>query len=371
MTTSRDIPVRPSVPVSTHEMHGHAPAGAPDTWIFNIEAVATLGIAAWYALGVFIGLGVLPHNRFYTWGSQWFVPFLLGVFYLGAGYLYQRHQHIGGVKAWGRYMRREAIVLATPFVAFTVLTLATNSALHASPALTPADLGRALTVSPVVPVGYFQVLFVIYVIARTPRTTCGMVALLVTALAAKLAVVAASDAGLAASWPYLLQELPGNWIWFVAGSGVRFFKLEGRLATPMVAVGTSLAFVACGALLFAAAVRTQLALFALTALGLLAFFALSAACFATGRQNAFFGFVTRYTMAIWLMHEILAKLTMAGLGALGFSATGAFAAAAPAVNAVGCLAACYALPVLVMWALSKVWKLGFIVYPSRYLPKDL
>ena len=45
-------------------MHGHAPAGSPDTWVFNIEAVSTLCIAAWYVFGVFISLGLLPRNRF-------------------------------------------------------------------------------------------------------------------------------------------------------------------------------------------------------------------------------------------------------------------------------------------------------------------
>lgn len=54
--------------------------------------------------------------------------------------------------------------------------------------------------------------------------------------------------------------------------------------------------------------------------------------------------------------------------ALGFHAGGAFAPFWIPVNAITCLIACYPLPVFVMWVLSHIGKLGFIVYPSRYLP---
>ncbi len=363
MSTDRNIPAHPRSPVSPHEMHGHAPAASPDTWVFNIEAVSTLCIAAWYVFGVFISLGLLPHNRFYEWGSGWVIPFMLGVFYLGAGYLYQRYQHIWSVGTWATYMRREIIVLATPFVAFTVLVLATNSVLHANPGLSPENLGLALTVSPVVPVGYFEVLFVIYVLTHTPRTRGGMAGLLLAALAAKAAVTVCSDAGATQGWIYLAREVPGNWIWFVAGVAMSFFGLERWLKKPLVAGGSVVAFAACAAVLFGADVRSHLGFFALTALGLLAFYSVAAARFGTGPQDRLFGFVTRYTMAIWLMHEIVAKLVMAGLGAMGVANAGVLGAA--------CVIACYALPIAIMAVLSKVWKLGFIVYPGRYLPTKL
>lgn len=54
---------------------------------------------------------------------------------------------------------------------------------------------------------------------------------------------------------------------------------------------------------------------------------------------------------------------MVGLIALG--------ATNPEIQFAGRLVARYGLPILVMSVLSHVGKLGFIVYPSRYLPKDL
>ena len=106
----------------------------------------------------------------------------------------------------------------------------------------------------------------------------------------------------------------------------------------------------------------------LTLLGLLALYSLSAARFLRGNQIRFYGLVTRYTMAIWLMHQILSVLVFCGLYALGFHAGGVFEAVWVPVNAIACLIACYPLPVFVMWVLSHIGKLGFIAYPSRYLP---
>ena len=104
--------------VSASEMHGHAPAAAKDTWIFNAEATSALLIAAWYIFGVYITLGIIPNNAFFEWGAHWVIPFLLGVFYLGAGYLYQRHQRVTSLKSSVAYLKREVIVLLTPFWLF-------------------------------------------------------------------------------------------------------------------------------------------------------------------------------------------------------------------------------------------------------------
>ena len=111
MTSSTNKNLNMTSGVSISEMHGHAPAAAKDTWIFNAEATSTLLIAAWYIFGVYITLGIIPKNAFYEWGAHWVISFLLGVFYLGAGYLYQRHQCVTSLKSSAAYLKREVIVL--------------------------------------------------------------------------------------------------------------------------------------------------------------------------------------------------------------------------------------------------------------------
>lgn len=366
--------------VSACEMHGHAPSAAKDTWIFNAEATSTLLIAAWYIFGVYITLGVIPKNAFYAWGAHWVIPFLLGVFYLGAGYLYQRHQCVTSLKSSAAYLKREVIVLLTPFIAFLVFTLLATSVASLQPGLvesglaagqpgfTVSNLAYALFIHPVGPVGYFIILLVIYVITHTPQTKRGVWALLICALFAKVIAVILTDLGLAAHVPYYLLGIMDNWIWFVLGIALCAFDAPKRLARPVLAAGLTVAFFILAALLLLFNIAETALLGVLTLLGLLALYALSAARFLHGSQVRFYGFVTRYTMAIWLMHQILSVLVFCGLYALGFHAGGMFALFWVPVNAIACLIACYPLPVFVMWVLSHIGKLGFIVYPSRYLP---
>ncbi len=362
-------------------MHGHAPKSAPDTWIFNAEAVSTLLIAAWYIFGVFIALGIVPANSFHAWGSTWIIPLLLGVFYFGAGLLFQRYQKVTDICSWANYMKREVIVLLVPFFAFTILTLATGSLMalqpelmrsgliEAAPGLTAENFIHAAFIQPVGPVGYFIVLLGFFVVTRTPQTTRGMGVLIALGLMVKTVAVVLADTNESLFIPYYIMQMMDNWIWFILGIALQFFKLDQKL-TKGVAACAVVAFFAVGAALFVFNITEAACLSVLTALGLLSFYALSATRFENGAQNKFFGFVTQYTMAIWLMHEILAELVFFALFACGFSPIGAFACDGGwgIVCAAACILACYPLAVLVMAALSRIWKLGFIVYPARYLP---
>lgn len=366
--------------VSASEMHGHAPAAAKDTWIFNAEATSTLLIAAWYIFGIYIALDIIPQNTFYEWGAHWVIPFLLGVFYLGAGYLYQRHQRVMNMKSWATYLKREIVVLLTPFFAFLILTLLVTSVAALQPELvesglvvgepgfTLPNLVHAIFIHPVGPVGYFIILLGIYVITRTPQTKRGMGALLACALAAKAIAIVLADLGVSAHMPYYLLGIMDNWIWFALGIALCVFDVPKLLRHPAFAAGLTVTFIVFGALLLAFNITEAALLGLLTLLGLLALYSLSSSRFLRGEQDRFYGFVTRYTMAIWLMHQILSVLVFCGLYALGFHAGGAFEAIWIPVNAIACLIACYPLPVFVMWVLSHIGKLGFIVYPSRYLP---
>lgn len=305
---------------------------------------------------------------------------MLGVFYMGAGYLYQRHQQVTNVKSWAAYLKREVIVLLTPFLAFLVLTLLVTSVASLQPGLvesglaagkpgfTFANLVHAIFVHPVGPVGYYIILLGIYVITRTPQTQRGAEALLVCALAAKVVAIVLADLGMAAQMPYYLLGIMDNWIWFALGIALCVFDVPKILSRPALAAGLSGVFIAFAAVLFAFDVTEAVLLSLLSLLGLLALYSLSATRFLRGSQVRFYGFVTRYTMAIWLMHQILSVLVFCGLYALGFHVGGVFEAIWVPVNAIACLIACYPLPVLVMWVLSRIGKLGFIVYPSRYLP---
>ncbi len=261
MTSSANKNPNMTSGVSISEMHGHAPAAAKDTWIFNAEAPSTLLIAAWYIFGVYITLGIIPKNVFYEWGVHWVIPFLLGAFYLGAGYLYQRHQCVTSLKSSAAYLKREIIVLLTPFIAFLVFTLLATSVASLQPGLVESGLAtgepgftlpnlvHALFIHPVGPVGYFIILLGIYVITHTPQTKRGMWILFACALVAKMVAIVLTDLGVAAHAPYYLLGIMDNWIWFALGIALCAFDAPKFLRQPALAAGLTAAFFVLAALL--------------------------------------------------------------------------------------------------------------------------
>lgn len=149
-------------------------------------------------------------------------------------------------------------------------------------------------------------------------------------MVAKACATTLVNADLSSVVPYYLLHMMNNWIWFALGMALSFFGLQERIAVKRCAICLVVCFCALGTTLFIANTAEAASLALLTTLGLRSFYSISGARFLHGSQNRFFGFVTQYTMAIWLMHQILA-----------------------------------------MKLLSRAWKLGFIVYPSRYLSEKL
>lgn len=358
---------------SPSEMHGHAPSQAKDTWIFNAQATATLGFSLWYVYEDYLKLGVLPSggpvSHFYGWASNWWFALLIAVFYFAAGYLYERHQHVTDFHQFATFMKREAIVLLVPYVSFTVLVLVGNSLIGANSGFSLANLGGKLFLSPNGSLGYFIVLMAIFVVTRTPQTDKGAAALMACAMAAKLAsmVVAIALPGFYAGLGYFVTNFAENWIWFVLGVFIAKYKAEAALGNfPM-------AFTVCAFLLMFLAsgcmqdLTSNLYVLSITIFGIAVFFSITGAVFKNGRTDKFYAFIGKYTMAIWLMHPILAQITLWALKLMGITnATSADGWGMP-VLALALPLACYVFPVLVMMLLDRTWKFGFIVYPARYL----
>lgn len=376
--TRTQTPATPAS-VSPHEMHGHAPAGSPDTWLFDTEATSTLLISLWFVAGTFVRLHILADGALFRWVGENLVPLLFAIFYAGSGYLHQRRCPSHGFRGRGGYLRRETIIMVVPCVTFTVLTLATGSIMAAVPGVVASgalpsvetfslgNLVGGLVVDPVVCSGYFLVLLAFYLVTPTIGNRRGMVALLAWALGAKALSLGLTVAGLEGALPVLLQQFISQWIWFCLGMVVCELGLMGRVRSATRALPWVVAFVAEVGLLASLGIGGELVAAGLTVLGLGAFYTTAAWLLADGRQPRLYGFVGRYTMAIWLMHPILTELMFTLLMALGLWDGGVVVGPWAPLYGVVCVVSCYVLPVLVLMGMNRVGRLSFLVYPARYL----
>ena len=191
--------------------------------------------------------------------------------------------------------------------------------------------------------------------------------LLFAAVAAKAAIVALASlpatAEMAARLPYAVTSVAENWIWVAGGMAMALYRGLPLVRGSEKAWALGALWVATSVIAFYAGWTGETSHAVLDALGVLWATSLFSTVFRSGRQNRFYGFVTRYTMAIWLFHGICLALYFHLWKAAGISI-----AAAPWMAAAGAALVCYGMPVLIMAALSRLGKAGIIVYPARYLP---
>lgn len=191
--------------------------------------------------------------------------------------------------------------------------------------------------------------------------------LLFAAVAAKAAIVALASlpatAEMATRLPYAVTSVAENWIWVAGGMAMALYRGLPLVRGSEKAWALGALWVATSVIAFYAGWTGETSHAVLDALGVLWATSLFSTVFRSGRQNRFYGFVTRYTMAIWLFHGICLALYFHLWKAAGISI-----AAAPWMAAAGAALVCYGMPVLIMAALSRLGKAGIIVYPARYLP---
>lgn len=354
-------------PAAAHEMHGRGLDHPSDTWVHNMEATSALLIAFGSLLAFATAAGPLPEAGIVQWAQDCLFPLQFPVFYFASGYLYQRYRSVRTKRAWAANMKREAIVLLVPFLTFAVLTLAVNAVTGGGRPLGPLTILDMLLLNPVEPLGYFPVCLILFAITPTAASRRNASRLLMAALGCKIAIVVLlslpATAPTAERLPWIVQAVAENWIWFAGGMGVSLFRVLPLLRTPEKAWALGALWVATSVITFGAGWLGEASYGLLDAIGVIWFASLFSAAFRSGAQDALYGFASRYTMALWPLAPLGLKLTIVGLTALGITASGA-----PWLCFAAGLVACFGLPVLVMALLERVGKLGFLIYPARYLP---
>ena len=350
---------------SRHEMHGHAPDGSDTAWVFNLEAVAVLLIVSGQLLGALSAAGALPAGEVQQWLSDCLFPLQIPVLFFCLGYLHQRFNTVRSRSAWAAFMKREALVLLVPFAVFTLVVLIANTLVGSEPALTPASLVGALLVRPLEPLGYLYTAFLLLAITPTVKSRRNAYGLLLAAALVKAAIVglltAPATAGPTASLPFALTSVAENWIWLAGGMAVALLRALPLLRSSEKAWALGALWIAASVITFMVGGIGELSHAALDAIGILWGVSLFATVFRQGHQDGFFGFTTRFTMALFLMGGPFITLTGGLLSLLGLTGT-----SAPAVYVAAGLIAAFVLPALAQKALDRLGKADFVIHPARF-----
>lgn len=357
----------PGTRPSRHDLHAVAP-DAPDTaWVFNLQAVAVLVIVLGQVLDGLQETGALPASEAALWLHDCLMPLQIPVLFFCLGYLYQRFRQVRTGRAWLLSMRRAACVFLVPFAAFTVLSLVANSAAGLQPALGGPQLIDALVLHPLAPLGYLYTAFLLLAITPTVKSRRNAYGLLLAAALVKAAVTALltapSTVALASSAPYALISTAENWVWLAAGMALALLRGLPLIRSREKAWALGALWIAASVITFMAGWIGEASHAVLDAIGILWFASLFATIFRRGHQDGFFGFITAYTMAFFLMSGPLIAVARALLTGLGLAG-----AAVPLLFAGVLIAAGFGAPPVIQYALERAGRIDVIVYPGRYLP---
>lgn len=343
------------------------------TWLLNAQALATLGFSFWDTIKFWVISGVIPEgswlHQVYDWGSVWWFPLMLAVFYGSAGFLYQRYQHINNLAELWEYMRYEVVILMVPYLSFTVINILVDALAGVGPALSVPYLLQKVFVDPVGSLGYFGGVLILFLITRTPRSEPAAASLMATAMVVKAATIifATLAPDLYQGIWFFARAAAENWIWFCLGIYLAKHSGESLFSSRALVLTIASLLVMYLVVGFITDLRSGLFVVSITILGLGTTFSACSVAFPHGSTNRFFKTVGWYSMAIWLFHPPLEQLILWLLGLVGAATPAGLGGAAMVILLVTMPLACFILPVLLMKVINRTWSFSFLLYPADYL----
>jgi membrane-bound acyltransferase YfiQ involved in biofilm formation len=150
-------------------------------------------------------------------------------------------------------------------------------------------------------------------------------------------------------------------IWFVAGMCIRVFEIDSYLAKIPVIFGVVLAaaFIGCRVVNYVYGISLGKASICLNVMGCLAVLMIICRIWRSNVQNAFLGFIAKYTMPIFLMHTIFSAVLRSALFKMGITSA--------AVHVTLGLLISFAGPIAAAKVMSYFKGLDFLLYPNRYI----
>ena len=323
-----------------------------EKWVDDVKVIACILVVLGHFFQSMTKSNILPKNHLYEWFEMTIYYFHVPLFFICSGYLYQKYSKVNSAKSWCRNVKKKALTLGVPYVFFTTTTWILKKAFSSSINDQIGGLRDTLFLHPTAPYWYLYALFFIFFITPTfsnvKMATLGMI----VALAAKVLFLIDVDS------IYVISTVLSNEIWFVLGMCICAFNvyIKGRKVQGMIA---ALLFVALSIVVYMMDIQSNTVSFAM---GLLA--CVAVILLITDFEKSFsrgMGFLTKYTMPIFLMHTLFAAPVRAVLLKFGIENV--------AIHVILGLVISFVGPIIVSWIMEKIKWLEFILYPNRLLQR--
>lgn len=326
-----------------------------EEWVDCVKVVACVLVVLGHFFQSMTKAGIIAEGTLWKWFDQMIYCFHVQLFFICSGYLYQRKNQIHRIDAWRRRILEKAVVLGIPYAVFSVITWGMKKVFSLDVNSEEAGLLRVLFVAPLSPYWYLYTLFLCFAVTPAIKRGSTIVFMPVIALVSKLFVVSGAATGIGV--PYVLRNLLGNEIWFVAGMLLEVFSFKKIISHRRCIVAGGLggtAFLLIGFAVFQTGGIGRWEQFFLGILACSSILMTAAGFCKKNGQESIWEIGRKYIFPIFLMHTIFAAGVRILLLKIGIDHAGVHVAAGVVISFLG--------PVAVM-KVTERW-MRFLVYPE-------
>ena len=157
-----------------------------EAWIDYIKVFACILVVLGHFSQSMVKASILPDNNLYQWFDTTIYYFHVPLFFICSGYLYQKYSCVDSVGAWKNNVIKKAIALGIPYFVFSFATWLLKTVFSGSVNGQISGLGDTLFLHPTSPYWFLYILFLIFAVTPTVKTSRGMAILFGIAIAGKV-----------------------------------------------------------------------------------------------------------------------------------------------------------------------------------------
>ena len=327
-----------------------------EIWIDNVKVIACLFVLLGHFFQSMVKVDIISRGSMYGWFNNTIYMFHVQLFFICSGYLYQKYNTVDSFGSWKNNVTKKLLALGVPYFVFSVLTWGLKFLFSSSVNNQAKDLLHSLFVNPEAPYWYLYCLFFIFMITPTFSSSKKLYGGLTVALVMKILSF------------FKIIKIPvlalllNNEIWFVIGMCLCWIDIK-RICSNKKWRNIS---VFSGALFLALSLVVYLNDISFAAVeflcGLIACFSIILFMLYVFRDNiqiGIFGFLSKYTMPIFLMHTVFAATFRTVLLKLGIHSFLVHTVVGISVSIIG--------PILAALVMQRFKWLNFILYPNKVI----
>lgn len=331
-------------------------------WVDNVKVIAAILVAVGHLMQSFVLSNVISDSTAYNYFNQTIYLFHVPLFFICSGFLYQQINKKQNFKDYSKNVLNKIIALGIPYIVFSGITYLLKFIFSSN--VNNENKSSFLDTVFINPTGqywFLYALFFLFLVSPIIKNkTDGIIRLLIGILLYMLPVLI-DFSFLPALFDSIIRYTFSNLIWFILGMEIGFFGSDKRFKKYYGVLFIVFLILSVFYFINISIIPTEinrilkLALGIMACLGIICFIG---AVYKNNNQTKIFGFLSKYTMPIFLMHTIFAAACRAVLLKLGITAF-------PVHLAVGLIAS-FVMPIIAAEIMNKI-KLDIFYNPTKYI----